>query len=45
MITVSEPQFFAISPKYLSIMFAISVIIFPLLILLLSIYCFRQNRS
>ncbi|MEI6092436.1 MAG: Gldg family protein [bacterium] len=45
MINLSAPQFFAISPKYLQIIFAISVVIFPLIILLLSIYCFRQNLS
>ena len=45
MIRSSVPQFFAISPKYLSIIFIVSVVVFPLIILLLSVYCFRQNRE
>lgn len=42
---LSVPKLFAISPKYLKIIFSITVVIFPLIILLLSIYCFRQSRS
>ena len=42
---LSVPQLFAISPKYLKIIFAVTVVVFPLMILLLSIYCFRQNRT
>ncbi|MCX6112322.1 MAG: Gldg family protein [Proteobacteria bacterium] len=45
MIKSTLPQFFAISPKYLNIIFIISVVIFPFIILLLSVYCFRQNRT
>ena len=43
MIKTSIPQFFAISPKYLSIIFIVSVVVFPLIILLLSVYCFRRE--
>ncbi|MEI6079665.1 MAG: Gldg family protein [bacterium] len=45
MIKAVPTQFFAISPKYLQIIFVVSVIVFPLIILLLSVYCFRRNRD
>ncbi len=42
---LDSPKLFAISPRYLNIIFAVSVILLPLLFLALGIYCFRSNRG
>ncbi len=39
------PKLFAISPRFLSMIFLTVVLILPFLFLLLGIYCFRSNRG
>lgn len=40
-----SPKMFAVSPRYLNMIFVLTVVILPLLFLMLGIYCFRSNRG
>lgn len=41
----NAPKLFAVSPRYLNIIFIVAVIVLPFLFLLLGVYCFRSSSN
>ena len=41
----NSPRLFAISPRYLNLIFVVAVVVVPLLFLILGVYCFRSVKK